>query len=197
MKFSSNGAWRIYALVASIFLGVIFVSAGHPHKAQKIIINNNQLILAAQENDLQKAGQALENGADVNARTESGQTALHLVRDPALAKFMIDKGADVNLKESDFQMAPLYFQEVAIAQLLCQAGADVNIKAEKGMTPLMWHTYNNYLEGVKFLVAHGAQVNIVNGEDSTALDIALRFGYAELVEYLKSAGAKTAEELRT
>ena len=109
---------------------------------------------------------------------------------------MIDKGADVNLKENDFGMTPLYFQEVAIAQLLCKAGADINSKAQKGITPLMWHTYNNFLEGVKFLVVQGAQVNIVNGEDSTALDIALRFGYAELAEYLKSVGAKTAEELR-
>ncbi len=196
------GAWRISALVLSIFLGVVFVvailflpSLVNPDKAENKT-NDNQLIMAARKNDVRKVKLALKNGAHVNARTESGQTVLHFVRDPALAKFMIDKGADVNLKENDFEMTPLYFQEVAIAQLLCKAGADINSKAQKGITPLMWHTYNNYLAGVKFLVAQGAQVNIVNGEDSTALDIALRFGYAELAEYLKSVGAKTAEELK-
>jgi ankyrin repeat protein len=139
---------------------------------------------------------ALERGADVNARTEFGETVLHLVQDRGLAKLIIEKGADVNLRENDFKMTPIFFQRVAIAQLLYKAGADINIKAVKGITPLMWYTYSNYLDGVKFLVTNGAHVNSVNSEDSTALDIAIRFGHGELAEYLKSAGAKTAAELK-
>jgi ankyrin repeat protein len=157
---------------------------------------NNQLLMAAQENDTRKMKLALKNGADVNVRTESGQTVLHFVQDEQLAKLLIEKGANVNLKEYDFEMTPIFFHDVAIAKILYKAGADINIKAKKGITPLMWYGYNNYPDGVRFLIANGAHINLVNGEDSTALDIAIRFEYAELVEYLRSVGAKTAAELR-
>ena len=195
------GEWRISASVLSIFLGFVLVSAilvlpsfANPDKAENKEANN-QMIMAAQKNDLQEMKEALKNGADVNTRTESGQTVLHFVQDSALAKLIIEKGANVNLKEHDFEMTPIYFHEIAIAQLLYKAGADINARAKKGITPLMWYTYSNYLDGIKFLIIKGAHINAVNGEDSTALDIAVRFEYAELAQYLKSVGAKTAAEL--
>ena len=156
---------------------------------------NEQLFTAVQENDIAKMKLALKSGADVNARTETGQTALHFVQDPDLAKFLIEKGADVNARDHDFDMTPIYFHRVAIAKLLRKAGADVNVRAKKNITPLMWYTYSNYVEGLKFLVANGALVNIVNAEGSTALDIAVRFEHRESAAYLRSAGAKTAAEL--
>ena len=103
----------------------------------------------------------------MNARTETGQTVLHFVQDPRLAKFLIENGADVNARDYDFEMTPIYFHKVAIAKLLHKAGADVNARAKKGITPLMWYTYSNYVDGLKFLIANGAQINIVNGEGST------------------------------
>ncbi len=154
-----------------------------------------QLFIAVQKNDMGKVKLALKNGANINARTETGQTVLHLVQDAQLAKFLIEKGAGVNARDYDFDMTPIYFQKVEIAKLLHKAGADVNARAKKGITPLMWYTYSNYVDGLTFLVANGAHVNIVNTEGSTALDIAERFGHRESAAYLRSAGAKTAAEL--
>lgn len=195
-------ALRITAFALSGFLTVFFLvstpvvsAAASPGKTENQA-SNEQLLSAARENDIQKVKRALERGANVNARTESGETVLHFVQDQGLAKLMIEKGADVNLRENDFKMTPIFFQKVAIAQFLYKAGGDINIRAVKGITPLMWYTYSNYLDGVKFLIINGAQVNSVNSEDSTALDIAIRFGHRELAEYLKSAGGKTAAELK-
>lgn len=192
---------QIVAHALSVFFGVVLVSViiafpsyANPENAENTEANN-QLIRAAQENNLQKMKEALKKGADINTRTESGQTVLHFVKNPVLAKFIIEKGADVNRKDYDFEMTPIYFHEVAIARLLYKAGADIHIKAKKGITPLMWYTYSNYLDGVKFLITNGAHINTINGEGSTAMDIALRFEYAELARYLKSVGAKTAAEL--
>jgi len=154
--------------------------------------NNELLFSAVRENNLQKVKLALKKGADVNARTEFGETVLHFVQDPDLAKLIIEKGADVHVRENSFKMTPIFFQSITIARLLHKAGADINIKAEKGITPLMWYTYSNYLDGVKFLVTNGADVNSVNSEGSTALDIAIRFDHRKLAEYLKTMGAKTA-----
>lgn len=193
-----SGAIRLTISVLSVFL-ILYAAlllppaAGQDKTGHKTA--DEQLFIAGQENDIVKMKLALKNGADINARTEAGQTVLHFVQDQDLAKFLIQKGADVNLKDYDFEMTPIYFQRVAVAKLLHKAGADVNVRAKKGITPLMWYTYSNYVEGLKFLIANGAHVNVVNAEGSTALDIAIRFQHRESVAYLRSAGAKTAEEL--
>ena len=193
-----SGAIRLTISVLSIFLILYAILLLPPASGQAKTGNktaNEQLFTAAQENNIVKLKLALKNGANINARTETGQTVLHFVQDPRLAKFLIEKGADVNARDNDFEMTPIYFHKVAIAKLLHKAGADVNVRAKKSITPLMWYTYSNYVDGLKFLIANGAQINIVNGEGSTALDIALRFEHRESAAYLRSAGAKTVVEL--
>ena len=194
----SYGAIRLPVFIVIIFLAahvpvLLPPAAGRDTAGNKAA--NEQLFAAAQENDIIKMKRALKNGADVNARTETGQTVLHFVHDLRLAKFLIQKGADVNARDHDFDMTPIYFQRVAVAKLLRKAGADINVRAKKDITPLMWYTYSNYVEGLKYLVANGASVNIVNAEGSTALDIAIRFEHRESAAYARSAGAMTAAEL--
>jgi len=191
---------HITLLLISCFLIVFVVShiltpsaTASPDKT-KNKANNELLFSAVRENNLRKVKLAFKKGADINARTEFGETVLHFVQDSDIAKLIIEKGADVHIRENSFKMTPIFFQSVAIARLLHKAGADINIKAEKGITPLMWYTYSNYLEGVKFLVTNGAHLNSVNSEGSTALDIASRFDHRELTEYLKTMGAKTATQ---
>lgn len=191
-------AIRFSILVLSILLAAHVLFPPPPAAGRNTTPNKSakeQLFIAVQKNDIAKVKLALKNGANINAKTETGQTVLHLVQDAQLAKFLIEKGADVNARDYDFEMTPIYFQKVEIAQLLRKAGAEVNARAKKGITPLMWYTYSNYVEGLKFLIANGAHVNIVNAEDSTALDIADRFGHRESAAYLRSAGGKTGAEL--
>ena len=63
---------------------------------------------------------------DVNVQNETGESALHLLKDITLAKYLIARGANVNLPDGQSGMTPLFFQEVAVARLLIAAGANVN-----------------------------------------------------------------------
>lgn len=149
---------------------------------------SDEFLAAAQSGSLKKVKAALEDGIDVNAQNASGQSAPHLVADPATAAYLIERGADVHLQEKDFGMTPLFFQEVPIARLLVAAGADVNARSFNGNTPLIWFAYGNYLEGVQYLVSVGADTAALNRDGQTALDVAERFGNREVADYLLSLG---------
>ena len=59
-----------------------------------------------------------------------------------------------------------------------------------GATPLYYATRANHINVIKFLINHGADVNIGNMEDNeTALDIATELGYLDAVKMLIKAGA--------
>jgi ankyrin repeat protein len=60
-----------------------------------------------------------------------------------------------------------------IVRTLVSHGANPNLKGGGGMTPLMWAVRNGRTEVVRLLVAAGADVNLRNAEDRTALDEAL------------------------
>ena len=149
---------------------------------------SDQYLEAARSGSLKKVKAALEDGINVNAQNASGESALHLVTDPATAAYLIERGADVHLRDKDFGMTPLFFQGVPIARLLVAAGADVNARSFKGNTPLIWFSYGNDLEGVQYLVSVGADTEAVNSDGQTALDVAKRFGNLEVAGYLISLG---------
>lgn len=75
-----------------------------------------------------------------------------------------------------------------IAKQLIDNGADVNIKNNNGFTALMSASMNNHIDIVKLLLDNNADVNVNNG--NTALTMAGRFGYIEIVKILKQYGAK-------
>ena len=80
----------------------------------------------------------IANGADVNAKGDLGQTALHHAG-KEIAELLISEGADVNAKAVD-GLTPLHgaarhnYKE--LAELLIEKGADVNAKDRDGATPL-------------------------------------------------------------
>lgn len=58
------------------------------------------------------------------------------------------------------------------------------------MSDLIQACRNGDLEKVKELVKNGVDVNVKNFKGKTALHRAARYGYSEIVKYLKSKGAK-------
>lgn len=137
--------------------------------------NVTPLIYAAACDDIETVKLLVENGANVNARTSDGLTALmyavmvmvsdvereHTVE---LIDFLIDKGANINEKSYDS------YNLIAI-------------------TALMFATMNGNIEAVAALIRNGADVNAKASNGSTALSLAEYRGHTEIAVLLKKNGA--------
>ena len=128
----------------------------------------------------------VQAGADVNAVSEYGSTALvtasqHISCKPnesvdhgKCIDFLIDEGADVN-KNVCGNTAPaniVQFCRDDILKSLIEAGAHVNIaRGRRGITPLIKAMEKNDTECVKLLINAEADVNAANKHGVTPLHI--------------------------
>ncbi|MCI0388792.1 MAG: ankyrin repeat domain-containing protein [Acidobacteria bacterium] len=143
---------------------------------------NSDLIIAIDENDIEKVKSLLDKGADINARIENGDTALMMAvnrtRDIKLVNLLLDKGADVSAKNNNDdrlqlnQTALIYasiYEETEIVIALLERGADVNAQNNYGYSPLIMAAAHERLGNVKALLEKGADVNATDEEGTTAL----------------------------
>jgi TonB family protein len=143
----------------------------------------------------------IEQQADVNARDETGLTALMQAAqdgDIKELKALLEMGADVKLTEQYGWTALTYSiakrdsliakQDSSKVKLLLDNGADVNAKDRRGITPLMWASLAGKSEIVKLLLLKGAEVNAAAKNGATALSFALAKGHDDVAQLLKKAG---------
>jgi len=148
----------------------------------------------------------IEKGTDINAKNNSGETALILTSDSSASsvprgyqgntatvntvKLLLEKGADINAKDYEGKTALMKASVMGytnIVKLLIEKGADVNARTQKGC-PLMCVSVDLLIK-----VAKGAKnidVNEQSPDGYTALKLASQMGYTKIVELLKQAGAK-------
>lgn len=118
--------------------------------------------------------QAIDAGADVNARDYKGDTALHLAADAAehdSIQHLLDAGANPNLQNERGE-TPLHLaarkQFSECTKALLEGGADPGIVDGQGATPLIGaHTAQN----VDLLLDYGANINAVDRRGDTALHL--------------------------
>jgi ankyrin repeat protein len=176
---------RIALLMVCIFLlPAIFAEASTKEK-------NVQLVKAAERGNLADVQDALNGGADVNAKDIFGWTALMRAsyggytygRYAEVVKLLLDKGADVNIIKTDEGTTALMAASsggyAEVVKLLLDKGANVNIKTKEGITALMEASSGGYAEVVKLLLDKGADVNIKTDEGITALMEASSGGYSK------------------
>ncbi|KAI3321005.1 ankyrin repeat-containing domain protein [Xylariaceae sp. AK1471] len=135
----------------------------------------------------------VHNGADVNAQTKYGHTALDLAiehQDLQLIKFLVDNGADVNNAQTFYATAlhrAAMVQDFEMIKLLVDNGADVNAQTEHG-TALQEAVKRPDLEIVKFLIDNGADVNAQTERDTT-LQRAIACHHFQITTFLVEHGA--------
>jgi serine/threonine protein kinase len=145
-------------------------------------------------------GQLIDKGADVNFRSEGGETLLHLIASMSgndmveLADLLITKGAQVNAKDNSSQtpLSKAIFgsDNIGMAELLISQGADINIKDIRGRTPLhiAAKTQSYGIKFTQLLIAKGANVN-AKADIGTPLHAAASIGSFLTVELLVQRGA--------
>eukprot|EP00465_Bigelowiella_longifila_P012929 CAMPEP_0185259294 /NCGR_PEP_ID=MMETSP1359-20130426/8088_1 /TAXON_ID=552665 /ORGANISM="Bigelowiella longifila, Strain CCMP242" /LENGTH=317 /DNA_ID=CAMNT_0027845147 /DNA_START=141 /DNA_END=1094 /DNA_ORIENTATION=+ len=157
----------------------------------------------------------LENGANVNARTEDGSTALALAAyngDLEMVKMLIERGADPSVKNQqgfntldvveqmqwpeikEYLLTPGRLQNAArlgdlatITRMLKKKPWRVN--EIRVYAPLHAAARYNHSQMARFLLDQGAEVDIQMLDASTPLILAASEGYVEMVKCLIANGA--------
>ena len=197
MPFCSNcgaglkmgGQARLFNIfIIAILVALVDLSASQAQHA-KLREIDNKLIEAAQKGEIENIRALIKNSANVNARTEFGETPLHLAQTREIAEFLISKGANIHAKDDEFGMTPLFNAPKEIFELLISKGADVNARSKKGLTPLAWSAYGDDLDRIKLLISKGADVNAGDEYLKTPLHIAANWNKLEIATLLISKGA--------
>ena len=151
------------------------------------------VMLAAAFGSVEAVSLLITAGADVNATSGAGVTALHLAADDAAkTRLLLDAGANVNAV-SQLGRTPLLVAASAstgadVVRQLVAKGADLNVADTTGVTPLIAAANADNSEVVHILLARGADVHAraKTGQPSTALIGAAVNGNVALVRTLLS-----------
>jgi len=137
------------------------------------------------------------NETDVNTKTFTGKTALHLaVREGhvQVARLLLENGADFNARPADDELGVLEaassFGQIEIVQLLSKKGADVNETRGYYGGPLCGAVLFDKERIVRLLLDNGAAVNVKGGRWGNPLQTAAFRGRETIVQWLLENGAE-------
>ena len=115
-----------------------------------------------------------------------------------IARLLVERGANPNAATQKGHTALMFAAvdgHIDIARQLIEKGADVNAASENGLTVLMWAAMQGHTDIARLLIERGANVKAAIPEGkkfagATALDVAKERGHTAFVEMLRAAGAK-------
>jgi uncharacterized protein len=104
-----------------------------------------------------------------------------------IVRFFIENGAEIDARADDKATAltaSCSFGQVDIVRYLIEKGADINIKDKDNDTPLNNACAKGRFDVVKLLIEKGADKSIKDNDGLIAKDIAMKFGFPRIAEYL-------------
>jgi len=171
------------------------------------------LHLAAYNGFLDVVRTLVERYADINARDSSGNTPLHRAmedfeepgsiqeRSLDVVNFLLQHGADPGT-QNDHHSTPLhqasYYGSVRGTQLMLEHGANIHTRSWKGRTPLhrvlaslddAYDTLDIFVDTMRCLLAHGADVDALDDDHATPLHLASYFDRVKGAQLLLEHGA--------
>ena len=140
----------------------------------------------------------IDKGADIHAVNQKGHTALTLAlrgEQNEIATLLIDAGAKTDLEFEDgvtLLLLAVAYSDARVIEKLLRNGAAVHINTQKeGLTPLIWAATFGYVEKMRLLIAHNADIEAHTQKGNTALSLAIEKKQPEAAKLLIDAGAKT------
>ena len=149
------------------------------------------LSVAVTLGDIEQVKSLLAKETDPDAKNAALQEACS-VGNLDFVKLLIDNGADVNARSQRGPALYLAMManHGQIAELLISKGADINMKNSAGQSILHFACQRGNKEIANLLINNGADVNASNNAGRTPLDLAEQRGHTEIVELLLKHGAK-------
>ena len=137
----------------------------------KISSDEEKLLEAAGDGDLDNVKIALSNGADVNVKGGYNKTTpiinASMYGEPEVVSILLENGADVNAKDNHGETALMMaarYGNTDIVSTLVKKGADVNAKDNFGDTVLMHSLLSNStssnLDAIRILLQNGADATV-------------------------------------
>jgi len=159
----------------------------------------DQLARAAVDGDVAGVAHLLGAGAEVDAPTTAGRTALDLAVQAGHAetvRVLLAAGADLRQRAGEYgESTPLCLAAMhghtAVVEVLLDAGAPTGTQGSMASVPLVLAatvTKQGHLHTVDALLRHGADINGVM-RDRTPLEWAAAFGQVPMVHQLLARGA--------
>lgn len=143
----------------------------------------------------------IENGADIEARSDGQWTPLHNQaykghRDGV--ELLLEHGADIEAKTS-FGHTPLLssirWDRIEVTKFLIEKGANINPTTELGRTPLIISAVEGNSEMARLFLDSDADISIKdNNYKRTALHFAALYGQLDIVAALVKKGANVNEK---
>lgn len=163
---------------------------------------NTPISLAAENGHFKTVDLLIKKGLNVNTQNGLKQNALHkasLEGHVEIVKLLLKNGADAKLIDDCGRNALICAARNGhknIVDILLKHGLDIDSANEVGLTSLHlcsgWHKNKDLAE---FLLEKGANINALSNSKKTPLDEAISNKHNDLINLLKSKGAKTGNEL--
>jgi len=148
------------------------------------------LILAADDGDIEAIDLLVSRGADLDAATSEGVTALMYASHngfPDVVNYLLQKGAEVNAVPENGITALISASKTGdyeICEMLLDSGAYVDNKDYNGLSALMYASAYNYPEIIELCLENGAAINQRDWLGNNPLLMAACFGNFEAVDAL-------------
>lgn len=135
------------------------------------------LCAAAENGEIETVRSLLQQGVNIHARNEDGETPLYLAAEAGhadIVTLLLDAGAQINARDKDGK-TPLHLAaqmghaEVVAILLEEKREAEINARDKNGGTPLHLAAAAGYAEIVTMLLAGGAKVDAENNDRQTPL----------------------------